>query len=372
MPSALPVNRAIFPSCRRTPLDWAGCERRRDIKHKIRLGFIGIGSVFDQLYAKLVESSTDYELVAVCDLDKERVDNCTARFECRGFTHYRDLLDFQPEVVHVALPHGLHCEVAIDSLKAGCHVIVDKPMGVSVAECNQMLAAADENKKHFMVSEIWKAGAVHTGEKFVSGDLGKFFTGLHDNHRHRYFVPGRPAWFLDPAMSGGGEFANVGMHRLAQTRACLRGLKPIGVSASVCHVPEYRVEACTSALVRYEGGGAMLYKEVGYYNLPDWFVSQPHYVFEKGVVMWTQDTWHMMTRDGGNIEEPITAKGLDVYGNMVRAIRGEEYEPHAWEFAEDVAIVQGAYASSRARKEIDLTQPEWTIRTAGDQYPSCN
>ncbi len=331
---------------------------------QVTIGFIGVGDIMHAHLAALKENP-EYKLVAICRRTEDKLRQQAEELGCEGYTDYHDLLAAGPDVVLVSLPHGLHAQVTIEALEAGCHVMVEKPMATSVAECNEMLATAERTGKALIVTELasFTPGAVRTGEKFKAGTLGRFFTGSIINERF-YFHEGRPTWFLDPEMSGGGMFTNVGVHRLATTRSALPGLRPISVSASVSYQPEWKVEACTSALVKYEQGGSMLYEEVGYYPKPDWLNQGIHYVFENGIVSWSNDTWYMMGRDGEQYEEPLepNPRYAPIYENMLKAIRGEEYWPKAWELAVDTAIAQATLASARDGQQIDLTSPEWAIQ----------
>jgi len=332
--------------------------------HRITLGMIGIGDILASHLAGL-KANPDFKLVSVCRRSKDKLKKQAQQLDCKGFTDYHDLLAEAPDVVLVSLPHGLHCKVTIEALEAGCHVLVEKPMAVSVAECNRMLETSQKCGKHVLVTESASSnpGALLTGKKFKAGKLGRFFTGSILNARF-YFHEKRPDWFLDPAMSGGGMFSNVGLHRLAIARACLPDLTPVSVSASVSHLPEYQVEACTSAIVKYKDGGSMLYEEVGYYPKPEWLNVGTHFIFEQGAVMWDDRVWRMITRTGKEVKEvlpqPVPGYSI-VYANMVRAIHGKEYGPKAWEYAVDTAIAQAAYASSRESREIDLASPEWSV-----------
>ena len=331
---------------------------------KVTIGLIGIGDILTN-HLEALKANPEFQLVSVCRRSAEKLREQARDLNCKGFTDYRELLAEHPDVVLVSLPHGLHCAVTIEALHAGCYVLVEKPLAVSADECRRMLETAKACGRHLIVTEgaSFCPGAVLTGRKFQAGVLGRFLTGSIINERF-YFHDGRPAWFLDPALSGGGMFSNVGLHRLATARACLPGLTPVAVSASVSHVPEYPVEACTSALVRYREGGAMLYEEVGYHPRPQWLNVGTHFVFEAGIVAWDDDAWRMMKRSGEEVTEPLppnTVPYAPIYANMLRAIRGDEYAPQAWECAVDAVIVQAAYASSREGREIDLTTPEWSI-----------
>jgi predicted dehydrogenase len=201
-----------------------------------------------------------------------------------------------------------------------------------------------------------------TGQKYARGDLGHFYTGVFPNMR-AYFHAERPRWFLQPELSGGGMFMNVGMHRLATVRACLPGLKPERVSAGVVHSPDFPVEACTTALVHYSGGATMSYAEVGYFPPAEWMGLGNYFVFERGVVAWNSETWRLLDKSGQVTEEPLepSRNYVPVYDNLMRALAGEPYGPTAAEIAEDVAIACAAYQSAEERREIDLTEEPWRI-----------
>jgi predicted dehydrogenase len=331
---------------------------------EIRLSLIGVGNIRDSHLAA-IRAHPEYRVTAVCALTRDEVDPVARELGAAAFTDWRELLGEKPDVVLVSLPHGLHCEVSVAALEAGCHVMVEKPMAVSVAECNGMLRAARRSRRVLMVTEsaTFTPGALRTGEGYRSGELGRFLAGSIVNER-AYFTPGRPAWFLDPAMSGGGMFSNVGLHRLAVSRSCLPGLRPEAVAASVSRVTEHPVEACTAAIVTYEGGGAMLYEEVGYFPRPGWLNTGTHFIFENGIVSWDEKTWRMQPRSGPSREEPLGPTGAPyepIYANMLKALRGEDYGPRAEEYAMDTAIAQAAYASSRERRRVSLDEPEWRI-----------
>jgi len=330
---------------------------------KCTLGIIGTGNILDS-HLRGLEQLPQIDITAICDTNAQRREQIAAQLEVQSYSDYRDLLAEPPDAVLIALPHGLHCIVTVEALRAGCHVLVEKPMAVDVEECRQMLSTAEGCDRQLLVAESASSlpGPVRTGEKFARGDLGPFFTGGIVNERF-YFHEGRPEWFLDPAMSGGGMFANIGLHRLAVTRACLPNLTPIAVSGSVSHQPEWKVEACTTALIRYAEGGTVCYEEVGYFPKPEWLNTGTHYIFAEGIVTWDDRCWRMMSRSGAEYEEdlPVNPGYRPIYENLLKAMEGREYAPKAQEYAVDTAIAHAAYASARKSKEIDLRSPEWNI-----------
>ena len=326
---------------------------------------IGLGTIAGAHLAAIA-ARRRLRLAAVCDSDRATLSRHTAVAAVPGFYDYHNLLQSAPDVAVVALPHHLHCPVAVAALEAGCHVLVEKPLAVSVAQCRVMLRTARGAGRILAVSDTasYHPGALRTGAQFRDGTLGRFLSGLHHNVRY-YFHAGRPAWFLDPTASGGGMFANVGLHRLAQTRACLPGLAACAVSAVVSPLAAHPVEACTSALVRYRSGGAMHYEELGYVARPAWWPLTNHYLFEEGLVTFDATRWRFVSRTGEEREVLLEAPPnpyTSVYDDLLRRLDGAApLGPAASESAADVALVQGAYASARAERETDLTSPDWRL-----------
>jgi len=321
--------------------------------HGHTVGIVGAGAILPH-HLEALRTVPGFTVAGVCDTDPARLAAAVASLGCPGFADWRALLDRRPDVVAVLLPHHLHAPVALAALDHGCHVVVEKPMAGSVDECRAMLAAARAAGRMLAVAETGaaNAGAARTGERYRSGALGNFLAGSIANVRF-YFEPGRPAWFLDPAASGGGMFANLGVHRLALARACLPGLTPSAVSAAMARVPAWPVEACATALVRYADGGSMLYEEVGTVPRPAWLALGTHFAFEEGIVAWDESAWRWQRRSGAS-EEPLPAPGpvyAPVYGELAAALRGEGPAPSAEGNALDVAVVRAAYESTRTGAE---------------------
>jgi hypothetical protein len=149
-------------------------------------------------------------------------------------------------------------------------------------------------------------------------------------------------------------FANLGVHRLALARACLPGLVPGVVSAAMARPSPDPVEACATALVRYRGGGAMLYEEVGTAPRPAWLAAGIHLVFERGIVGWDATSWRLAGRDGAR-EETLPPAGpvyAPVWTAVAAALRGDGPAPDAGGNALDVAVVRAAYESARLGSEV--------------------
>jgi predicted dehydrogenase len=115
----------------------------------VRAAVVGVGRIARQHLECLTELD-DAELVAVCDLSPATAEAAAERFGVtRWFVDHRAMLaECEPEVVHVTTPPGSHVAVASDALRAGAHVIVEKPIAPTLPELDDLLALADQVGRH--------------------------------------------------------------------------------------------------------------------------------------------------------------------------------------------------------------------------------
>lgn len=108
----------------------------------IRYAVIGAGAAVFKLHLPGLRQD-GAELVGVAEVDPTQRDRLSMELECPVFEDYRALLREAPSgVVVVLTPHPLHARMTLDALEQGCHVLVEKPMAVQVAEADAMIAAA--------------------------------------------------------------------------------------------------------------------------------------------------------------------------------------------------------------------------------------
>lgn len=124
-------------------------------RSKLRTAAIGVGSLgrhHARNYAEL-EREDRVEFVGVCDVNAEIVAQIAAENGAASFTEWRDLLD-KTDVVSIATPTETHREIACAFLERGVNVLVEKPMALSVSECDDMIAAAAKSGSKLMVGQL--------------------------------------------------------------------------------------------------------------------------------------------------------------------------------------------------------------------------
>ena len=143
------------------------------------------------------------------------------------FDRIRDNPDV--DIVYVCLPNSMHAEYVIRAARAGKHVMCEKPMAVSVAECEAMIAACKAAKRKLMIGyrchfEPFNLEAMRLARSGVAGKI-RYVRSEHG------FVQGDPSrWRLKRALSGGGSLMDMGVYSLQAARY-MTGEEPVAVQA---------------------------------------------------------------------------------------------------------------------------------------------
>ena len=190
----------------------------------LKIAIVGTGAIASS-HIKAIEANDKLKLVALCDLNEERV---KALAEQRGvpyFLNYKDIPEaVECDAVILNLPHGLHASASIFFLEAGLHVLVEKPMANTVEECDAMNEAAEKSGKKLAIAHVQRYMAVNRKIKEIidSGELGRLCM-YNEQRSINYFLPSRAPWFTSKKMAGGGIVMNYGAHafdRLCYTASC--------------------------------------------------------------------------------------------------------------------------------------------------------
>ena len=183
---------------------------------KIRVGIIGAGAI-GKFHVDSYRELPDVEIVAIAEKGMKRAKERAAVVGVdRYFGDYRKLLAIEEiDAINVCTPNYLHCPQTLDALKAGKHVICEKPMAMNVAEARKMVAEARKAKKTFMMAFCQRFAATGQAAKKVvdAGDLGKVYH-VRIEYIRRRGIPGLGGWFTRKEQAGGGPMLDVGVHFL--------------------------------------------------------------------------------------------------------------------------------------------------------------
>jgi len=174
---------------------------------QLKFGIIGCGRIA-QRHAEHIQKAG--QLVAVCDTVKEKADEMAAKYNAKAYTKIEDLLkeNVDIDVISVCTPNGLHAKHSIMALKAGFHVLCEKPMALTVQDCGEMINAAEKaNKRLFIVKQNRFNPPVAAVKKIIEeGRLGKIYStqlNCYWNRNNEYY---QNSWKGTKELDGGTLF----------------------------------------------------------------------------------------------------------------------------------------------------------------------
>ena len=200
------------------------------MERTVKVGIIGCGGIGQNKHMPSLHKIENVQLVAFCDLVLERAQMCKEKFgtpDALVCTDYRELLAVEDiEVVHVLTPNREHAEISIAALKAGKHVMCEKPMAKTAEGARAMVAAAKETGKKLAIGyqHRMKPQAITAKEYIDSGALGEIYYANCYAIRRR----GTPNWgvFLDAEAQGGGPIIDIATHSLDLTLYLMNNYEP--------------------------------------------------------------------------------------------------------------------------------------------------
>lgn len=204
---------------------------------KIRAGIIGCGGIANGKHLPSIQALGDVEVVAFCDIIKEKAEETKKKFgteDAKVYTDYKELLkDDSIAAVHVCTPNRSHSFITVDALHAGKHVICEKPMAINSAEAQKMLDAAKETGKILTIGyqNRYRPDSLYLKRACENDDLGEIYYAKALALRRRAV----PTWgvFLNEYEQGGGPLIDIGTHALDLTLWMMDNYKPKMVVGSV-------------------------------------------------------------------------------------------------------------------------------------------
>jgi 1,5-anhydro-D-fructose reductase (1,5-anhydro-D-mannitol-forming) len=212
---------------------------------------IGVGDITKRRVIPAIQAEPRSELYGIVTRDPKKAET----YEVRVWTSLSEpLADSKVHAVYVGTPVLLHAPQTIEALRAGKHVICEKPMAMNEAEARTMLDAAEKSGKLFGVAYYRRMyPKVQRAKQLIeSGVIGK--PVVAELTCHSWFDgTGSRSWLVDPAKAGGGPLYDIASHRI-DVLNFLFG-KPLRATGQVSNlVHRYDVEDNATVMIEYAGG----------------------------------------------------------------------------------------------------------------------
>ncbi len=343
----------------------------------IRCALIGCGRVAPR-HAESILALPETSLVAVADVVESRAQHFATKFGAEAHTDWRKVLDrADVDLVHITTPSGMHAEMAIAALQAGKHVIVEKPVALSLADTDRMIAAerASGKKLCVMLQNRFNQPMQELKALVDSGKLGRLHLGAATVRWYRpqeYYNDGwHGTWAMD-----GGALMNQSVHHIDALQ-WLMGEPESVYAQTATRIHEMEAEDVGVAVVRFKGG-ALATIEGSTLTWPANLEGSVALFGDKGSVkvggtaLNRKEFWKVE----GSLEherEAVMHDLLDppsVYGQshqtviqlFARALVAGTPTPNpASEARRSLALVLGMYESARTGKSVDLTTGLWRV-----------
>jgi len=255
---------------------------------KLKVGIIGSGGIAQGAHMPGYAELPDVELYAVADINPANAKAAAEKFHVpHVLKDWRKLVAMDEiDAVSVCTPNALHCEPTVECLKAGKHVLVEKPIAVSAVEAQKMIAAAKRYGKKLMVGQTarFSPEARAMKEFMESGAVGDVYYARAMALRRR----GIPGWgaFTSKKLSVGGPVFDIGVHILDLTLWLMGFPQPERVSGKVYNPigtrkgrqvagmgnwdpATYGVEDFGVGLVKFKSGATVVLESSWALNIPE-------------------------------------------------------------------------------------------------------
>ena len=189
----------------------------------MKVAVIGCGTIANAAHIPSYMNNPEAEIKYFCDIIPERAEAAVEQYGCGTvITDYHDALnDPEIEAVSVCTPNNVHSVIAIDALKAGKHVLCEKPAARTYAEALEMQKAQHESGKVLNIGVVNRFNdSVNLIKKYIdSGKLGDVHHVYVSFRAHRS-IPGLGGAFTTKAIAGGGALIDWGVHYLDIVMYC--------------------------------------------------------------------------------------------------------------------------------------------------------
>ncbi|MDB5327666.1 MAG: hypothetical protein JWM57_3235 [Phycisphaerales bacterium] len=256
---------------------------------KLRVALIGCGGIA-QTHLNAFKDFPEVEIVAGVDINPARLKTMQEKWGVQKvYSDWKKMLkEVQPDAVDICTPNGVHSAPAIDAANAGCHVIVEKPMAMTPAECQKMIETAKKKNVKLSVGFQYR---YHSNTQFIkrAADAGQFgdimFVDCKALRRR-----GIPNWgvFGQKKLQGGGPMIDIGVHVIEMAHYVMGSPRPVAATGNVWTHLGNKASSVVSQWPNWD------YKT---YTVEDLAVG--HIRFENGAIL------HIESMFAGHIEKDV-------------------------------------------------------------------
>lgn len=185
-----------------------------------KIGIIGCGKIAQVRHIPEYADNPNVELVAYYDINYKRAEEMAYQYDGKAYSSYEELLNNRDiDAVSVCTANNVHAEITINALKAGKHVLCEKPMAINLEQCKAMVEAAKKSGKFLMIGHNQRLTKAHVkARKLIMdgliGEVVTFRTTFGHGGPEAWSIDGsKNLWFFDKNRAVMGAMADLGIHK---------------------------------------------------------------------------------------------------------------------------------------------------------------
>ena len=186
----------------------------------VKVGIIGCGKIAQVRHIPEYLDNPNAKLTGLYDLNLQRAKELAEKYDCKSYESVEEMLaDPEIDAVSVCVANHVHAEITIAALKAGKHVLCEKPMATKLKDCLMMVDTAEQMSKKLMIGQNQRFAKAHAEAKKLieRGDIGSvltFKTTFGHGGPETWSVDAGPQnWFFDKKRAAMGAMADLGVHK---------------------------------------------------------------------------------------------------------------------------------------------------------------
>ena len=186
----------------------------------VKVGIIGCGKIAQVRHIPEYLDNPNAKLTGLYDLNLQRAKELAEKYDCKFYESVEEMLaDPEIDAVSVCVANHVHAEITIAALKAGKHVLCEKPMATKLKDCQMMVDTAEQMGKKLMIGQNQRFAKAHAEAKKLieRGDIGSvltFKTTFGHGGPETWSVDAGPQnWFFDKKRAAMGAMADLGVHK---------------------------------------------------------------------------------------------------------------------------------------------------------------
>lgn len=321
-----------------------------------RIAVIGAGAISRQ-HLEAIKEMKELNGVAIADINLERAQEMAAAYEKKMnvYTNYKEMVvNEKPEIVIITLPHNLHHPAAVWCAEQGCHVLLEKPMALNTAECDEIIRVAKSRQVRLIIGHsIRYSGESRAAKQIIeSKSLGTLLM-IHDVRHVNYYRDDRPTWFFDKAASGGGIMMNLGAHSIDRIQWLSESKVKRVVAAAGYYGNRGNIEGNGLIHLETDSGVAASICLSGYGGVRR---NETEFIFTKGMMKLEAGKGIWISQEGLYKSLPIDNTSPSLQLQLQALIQSIEtgYDPEcSGEYGKSVIhAIEAVYESDRIGKEV--------------------